>query len=337
MNAAAGRQIGLEEAVEAFRAMPPAWQLASLHPRMVEVDALRDPLLRPTNWCYRDGERCFLHCFELGSNPGLAVNDVQSAYGYGGPLSNSDDATFLSAAQDAFQFWAQEHSIVAEFLRFHPLIPHSRWYSGNVASNRETVHMDLSRPLFVQYQTRRRTDVRRFSESGVSIRKVSPDTMNSIFPELYRTNMERIGAAQDYYFPLNYFEALLRFEEAEGWLAWQGDTAIAGAIFLVSASARVVEYHLGAQLQGFERQRAMVGLLHLAAEHYQSEAFQYLYLGGGRSVAPDDSLLFFKRGFSSLAGHFQTASKILDPEHYAHLTSRLPEKAATGRVLFYKD
>lgn len=337
MTAAAGRQIDLAEAIESFRAMPGTWQLASLHPRMVEVDALRDPLLHPTYWCYRHEERCFLHCFELGTNPGLAVKDVQSAYGYGGPISNSEDALFLQAAQHEFESWARNRAIVAEFLRFHPLIPHGRWYSGAVSPNRETVHIDLSRPLFEQYQTRRRTDVRRFSDSGVSVRKEPLDTMISVFPPMYRINMERVGAAAGYYFPQSYFEALLQFEEAEGWLAWQGDTAIAGAIFLVSARAGVAEYHLGAQLPGFERHKAMVGLLHLAAEHYQNQGLRYLYLGGGRSVARDDSLLFFKRGFSPLAGQFDTASKILDPERYAHLASLLPEKAATGRVLFYKD
>ena len=50
-----------------------------------------------------------------------------------------------------------------------------------------------------------------------------------------------------------------------------------------------------------------------------------------------DSLLFFKKGFSSLTGQYRTGSRVYDPAHYAELQKMFPAQASTGRVLFYKN
>ena len=317
--------------------MPCQWQLASLHPGMVQVDARRDDSLQAIHWVYRDRDSCILHSFELGSNPDLGIKDVQSAYGYGGPISNSEDPEFLRGADQAFCRWAQANSVVAEFLRFHPLVPHSRWYTGQVVRNRQTVYIDLKRGLFEQYEARRRSDLRRFIAGGLQIRRASAQVMREVFPAMYQANMDRVEASRSYYFPASYFEALFEFEGVENWLAWRDEQPIAGAVILVSPQASTVEYHLGAQAPDSAHYKVMVGLLHVIAEHYQNSSCNCFYLGGGRSVAADDSLLFFKKGFSPATSDFHTASKIYDGECYTRLMNMLPEKAATGRVLFYKD
>jgi hypothetical protein len=336
-EAPAGRQLSLSEAVQIFETMPAQWQLASLHPSMVELDAARDEALRPIHWCFQANGHGLIHSFQLADNPGLAVRDVQSPYGYGGPLSNTEDPEFLKAAEDAFAAWAKASNVIAEFVRFHPLVPHARWYAGQIVDNRETVHIDLAKELFEQYETRRRTYVRRFLESTVRVERVSSQFMSGVFPDLYKHNMDQVGAKPEYYFPEKYFDGLFRFASAENWLAYAGSEPIAAAVILASARAGVAEYFLGAKASGFDRQRAMIGLIHRVAEHYQSLSFRCLYLGGGRSVDPADSLLSFKKGFSSSIAQFQIGSRVYQPEVYAHLRQLLPAKAATGRVLFYKD
>ncbi len=330
------RQLSLPEAIDAFQTFPGQWQLASLHPQMVEIDALRDALLHPIHWYFEAGDRRLMHSFQLADNPGLPIRDIQSAYGYGGPLSNSDDPEFLKAAECAFAQWTRGNAVIAEFLRFHPLVPHGNWYAGEIVRNRETVHIDLAGGLFEQYQARRRTDVRRFLKSDLRVERVSPLTMTEVFPEMYKKNMDRIGATPDYYFSDRYFDCLFSFAGTENWLAYSGTQAIAGAVMLVSNAAGVAEYFLGAKVPNADEQKAMIGLLHHAANHYKLSSFRYLYLGGGRSVDSDDSLLFFKKGFSPSTGQYQIGSRVYDPDTYARLKTMLPEKAATGRVLFYK-
>ena len=337
MTPAEGRQLSVTDAVKAFQTMPAELQLASLHPELVEIDAKRDALLQPVYWCFRVDDQVLLHSFQLGDNPGLAIRDIQSAYGYGGPLSNTDDPGFLRMADDAFKLWARDQSVVAEFLRLHPLMAQSKWYSGEVVNNRETVYIDLTKNLFEQYENRRRTDIRRFLESGLSAERVSPQAMQRVFPALYRENMERIGAADDYYFPESYFDALFGVKGADNWLVSSEGQAVAGAVILASAPARVAEYHLGATAPGFERQKTASGLLHAVAGYYQSIGYRYFYLGGGRSVAADDGLLFFKKGFSPLTGQFQIGSRVYEREQYGTLQKLFPDNASSGRVLFYKE
>jgi hypothetical protein len=317
--------------------MPPELQVASLHPEVVALDANRDARLLPVYWCYQEAGRVMLHSFHLETTLDLEVTDIQSAYGYGGPISNSDAPDFLEQADHAFCQWAREHSVIAEFLRFHPLVAHGQWYSGKVVHNRETVYINLLEDLFQQYAVRRRTDVRRMLEAALTIERVDARTMGEVFPEIYRNNMEQIGAGRSYYFPVGYFDALFLFLGTENWLAYHEGKAVAGAVFLVSEQAKMVEYHLGAKLQGFEQLRAPIGLLHHAAAFYQSLGYRRLYLGGGRSTEVNDSLLFFKRGFSPYTAPFRFGSRIYDPEQYARLQQSLPDKAANGRVLFYKD
>ena len=263
--------------------------------------------------------------------------DIQSAYGYGGPISNCDAPEFLAAADVAFSQWAFNHSIVVEFLRFHPLVPHANWYMGEILENRETVHMDLERDFFAQYRSRRKTYIRRFMRSGLEVARVESNAIATIFPEIYWRNMEHVGAEQAYYFPREYFSALAMFDKAECWAVKSGDQYIASAVILVSEDARVVEYHLGAREPSSEHDKAMMGLLHCVAEHYQSRDFQYFYLGGGRSAAPNDSLFFFKAGFSPLRGVFRLGDRVYDNLEYMALREKFPLKAATGRILFYKE
>jgi len=336
-SSSSGVQLSLVDAMNIFRAMPAALQLSSLSPLMVQLDAQRNAGSRPVYWCFRDGDRCILHSFQLGDNPDLRVRDIQSPYGYGGPLSSTDDLGFLEMADRAFDQWASENLIVAGFFRFHPLVPHSKWSSAITSRNRETVHINLFRPLFEQYRPTRRTDVRRFSESGLSAELVSATVMLEIFPEMYFENMNRVGAASDYYFSASYLESLIRFEDCENWVVYEGRRVAAAAILLVSPLAGVVEYFLGAQTKSAERQRATIGLLHSAAARYQSIGYQYFYLGGGRGVASDDSLLFFKKGFSSATSYYETGSKVYNPARYLQLQNAFSGKVASGRVLFYRD
>src|SRR5258706_359688 len=148
--------------------------------------------------------------------------------------------------------------------------------------------------------------------------------------------MDRVSAKTEDYFGQDYLDAPFRFSRTDNLLVVAEDTAIAGAGMLALAPAEVAEYHLGADKQGSGQQRAIVGLLHTAATYYQSMHFERFYLGGGRSTAPDDSLLFFKKGFSSLTDAYQIGSRVFESEDYARLERRFPTQAATRGGLVYK-
>ncbi len=47
--------------------------------------------------------------------------DLESAYGYGGFYTNSNDTKFIENALEAYRDKCLEENIIAEFMRFHPI------------------------------------------------------------------------------------------------------------------------------------------------------------------------------------------------------------------------
>ena len=75
--------------------------------------------------------------------------DIQGAYGYNGLIASTDDAGFIAGFGAAFDAWCQENNIVAEFMRFHPLLNNQKLTSPKMKTffSRHTVALDLSLSL----------------------------------------------------------------------------------------------------------------------------------------------------------------------------------------------
>ena len=72
--------------------------------------------------------------------------DLESVYGYSGPLSNTNNSEFLAEANDQFNAWCNNNYVVAEFIRFHPLYENQKWVvdpKTKVEYDRMTIAKDL--------------------------------------------------------------------------------------------------------------------------------------------------------------------------------------------------
>ena len=86
-------------------------------------------------FAFKEEENIWLHPFLLHPIDSDAFSliggplwfDIESAYGYGGPLSNTEDKDFLDNANEQFSEWCMENNVVAEFVRFHPIIENEKW------------------------------------------------------------------------------------------------------------------------------------------------------------------------------------------------------------------
>jgi len=121
---------------QVFARLDPALQAPSLHPDYVCADALRDPNLRPDFFVFQDGGEVCYHSVHLSQAPGTELYDAQSHYGYGGPVASTPHEAFLSEAWSAYRTWYKERRVLAEFIRFHPLLENWRFYEGEVIDNR---------------------------------------------------------------------------------------------------------------------------------------------------------------------------------------------------------
>src|ERR1039458_8383092 len=81
-----------------------------------------------------DGKRTLFHPFLIRLIPEFDLHDewhdIESVYGYSGPLSTTNDRKFLAEAWGAFSDWCQQQNVVAEFIRFHPLLDNKESLEG---------------------------------------------------------------------------------------------------------------------------------------------------------------------------------------------------------------
>ena len=71
--------------------------------------------------------------------------DLETPYGYGGPISNSNDKNFLNEANNFFCEWIKSNFIVAELIRFNPILKnYSNYFDKNYYSDvKKTCSLNL--------------------------------------------------------------------------------------------------------------------------------------------------------------------------------------------------
>ncbi len=260
-------------------------------------------------------------------------SDIETVYGYTGPLSTTTDPAFLSEAWSLFFDWCRMNNVIAEFIRFNPLLDNTPYVdpSYKVKLNRETVVIKLdcsADELWNSYPGSQRSKIKKALAGGLQCEKTSTPESLVRFAELYRQTMVRVGATDYYYFSSDYLNSLANglgdklklftVKDKEG-------KVLAAAIFFVFD--KFIHYHLGGSDAEAMELRPNNLLFHSVAEWGRSRGYDWLHLGGGRTASPDDSLLRFKLSFSGLRRPFHTGQRVHNPEIYESLCSQWLEQS----------
>jgi len=330
-------RVSYKQANSFFSQLPAEQQALSLHPSYLKADASRDQELEPIYWMYEDAGDCLYYGVHQSQIPGSDYFDLQSPYGYGGPQATSTKTEFLSKAWHAFNEDCREQGVVAEFVRFHPLLENWKYYQGTVLDDRETVWIDLSQSdLLSNYSGRVRTAIKKSQKNDVTLSWVEKLDFVAFFPEFYRTEMKAIAADEFYHFSDEYFENLLEMENLKFAVCQKNKEVIAAAIFLFGQD--IIEYHLSCANEFGKKHSASNIMLHEAALLGKEEGRKRLYLGGGTAAGENNPLFFFKRGFSKQRAAYKIGKVIHDKSKYKELIELWPDKFEKNRnrILFYR-
>jgi hypothetical protein len=257
--------------------------------------------------------------------------DIETVYGYSGPLASTDDPGFLAGAWAAFDAWAAQERVVAEFVRFNPLLENERLAprDAEVRADRETVvlPLDLTEDeLWASYPSVQRNMVRKAQAAGLTAGPTELADGLARFRRLYADTMDRVGADPYYDFGEAYFPALEALgERVRLFEARRGEEVAAAALFLVSPP--YIHYHLSGGDPRFRSLSPTNLLLHSAASWGREHDFELLHLGGGRTPADDDSLLRFKSSVSRARRTFYTGRRVHDKGMYRELCARWVRQA----------
>lgn len=277
---------------------------------------------------YREGDDVWLYpsvrrkINKIGGHDfaGAKLCDLESAYGYAGPISSKVDEDFCARARQAFDGWCREERIVAEFIRFHPLFDNERYlgkaHGTTVIDDRRTVAIDLSSEE--DYTKDAAYMIRRGFRAGLEVSEVPVEEFPR-FVGMYQATMKMVGADDYYYFNDDYYAMLAELTRKRGRLlvVSEDDEWVSVGVFLDGEEDS--HYHLSASTTDRRVPGATNLLLDHAAQLAREQGKRRLHLGGGRTPAENDSLLKFKAAMGRLDYRFKIGKQVHLPDEYALL------------------
>ena len=294
------------------------WLDAAAYERAWEAGGDRDPYFHPRYLeaaaALEDAEPAafahgrLLHAFLVRPLPGGAC-DITTQYGYGGPQGAEP------GWREPFRAACAERRVVSEFVRFHPLRGNQERAGDDIRLRRvqDTVTVDVTQDddaLLMQMASAGRTAVRKALKAGVEPR---PSRDLERFRDMYLETMRRVGAAESYLFPAEFFERLERMGDGVLML----DAGCAAGLFLAGGGA--MHYFLSASTDEGRALSATNAVLYAAMRHARGAGLTTLHLGGG--LADGDSLQRFKQSMGAGRTPFFVGSAIHDAGAYAELTA----------------
>ena len=231
--------------------------------------------------------------------------DATSVYGYPGPITNDTPSDFnICLFQKELNQCFKEQKIISVFSRLNSFIPYQEsclLKMGVTETLGRVVYIDLDETLDVQwklYNRRLRTYINK-SRTIYKIKNTDIPADLDTFIDLYYENMKRVNANKEYFFDKKYFLDLINSSEfeTEVLLAISIKTGeVAGGAMFIKKN-KIIQYHLSGTGERYLDLNPIKLLIDEMRIRGKQENYSYLNLGGGVG-AKEDSLFYFKSGFS---------------------------------------
>ena len=272
---------------------------------------------------------------ESWSPPGLGGCDLTTPYGYGGPfawgITPLEGAEFWARCHD----WAREREAVSSFARLSVFPDQLLPFDGETVPSGPNVlrRLDLSdEALWNDYEPKVRQNVRRARSRGCALAIDAAGERLDEFHRVYTSTMERHHADPQYFFPKEFFEAIVR--TLPGGFAFfhvvHGGRVVSSELVLLSK--RHAYFFLGGTLAESFDVRPNDFLQHETFLWCRDAGMEGLVLGGGYKGS--QGLLKYKKSFAPDGEvSFQLGTKLYDPEVARELVgARRRWEEARGRI-----
>lgn len=257
-----------------------------------------------------------------------AVNDsydFETAYGYGGPITNCIDESWVSKAVTAIKKYLSDQKYICGFVRFHPLLENVRHCrdSFDVLFDRITVcintEMTEEEIWTKQITSKNRNMIRKAEKNGLIYKAEYDFESLEEFTALYNATMERLHAEPFYFFDSSYYDEFIRLFRGKAFLGTirKDNKLVCAALFMYSK--KYGHYHLEGSDHTYSGLGANNLLLWKTALEFHSQNVKEFHLGGGYDSSEDNSLLKFKKAFSDNYKNFYIGKLVFNREKYAKI------------------
>ncbi len=271
-----------------------------------------------------------------GRDPRNGARDGTSPYGYPGPVFGGEShrrAEFFSHAVRAAAPELAGAGVISAFVRLNPLLNRTEELvgAGHLVEHGTTVWIDLTLPpeeLHRQVRPRFRSNINATVRGGVTARFDCGDASLKTFVDLYHRTMDRVGAESWYFFDHEYFRSLTAALGDQVKLCLVEDDQGIAAAGMFGVSDGVVQYLFSGTTDDQRQPHATKLMMVYVRDWAQRNGYRQMHLGGGLG-SRDDSLGWFKRGFSKLTAPFHTWRVVFDRERFDHAVAVWEQK--TGK------
>jgi hypothetical protein len=290
----------------------------------------------PQMWVYADEKNQFNYPFIInpvsikkpnGNSIETEYFDIESVYGYSGPLATTTDRSFLDTAWKEFDKWALNNKIICEFIRFSTfcentiyahnkieVIPNRLCSIAKITSNEDEYLLSL--------KSKTRNMIRRARKEGLEAKEVPISQYISEFRDLYDETMKRNSASSFFDYDDSYYENLLKFPSDEICLhaVFKDKKMVSAAIGLINKNNAF--YHLGASLADASKVGAGNLVLFDMAINLGKKGINFFNVGGGRTSAENDPLFKFKKSNGNDVTQYYIGKRVIDTHGYNYIASQ---------------
>ena len=258
-------------------------------------------------------------CFE-GKLETNKYFDFATPYGYGGWLIEGNDSSSLF---NEYEKWCQEHNIVSEFVRYHPILKNHVYSlkAYHVIPLGETVAIDTTDKelIWANFNPKNRNVIRKAINSGVQIKHGLSNDLFDAFVRIYNGTMDKDHAESYYYFEKQFYDSIRDDLKDHATVFYaELDGVIIAASIMLFVNGRL-NYHLSGSLKEYQHLAPTNMLLWKAAEWGNEIGCKTFHLGGGVGSA-EDGLFKFKRAFyRGELNRYHVGKKIFNEEIYNRL------------------
>lgn len=246
--------------------------------------------------------------------------DFATPYGYGGWLIEGADSDNLF---NEYEKWCMEHSIVSEFVRFHPVLKNHIFSEGHydVVSLGETVAINTTSKELIwnNFNPKNRNVIRKAVNNGIQIKQGLSEDLIDIFIEIYNGTMDKDNATPYYYFEKDFYESIKKDLKYNSTIFYaELDEKIIAASIMIYANGRL-NYHLSGSLREYQNLAPSNLLLWKAAEWGNEIGCSTFHLGGGVGSEEDNLFRFKKAFYRGELCRYHIGKKIFNTELYKRL------------------
>jgi hypothetical protein len=285
---------------------------------------------------------------DLGYNLDNNYFDLQGAYGYNGPVSNSTDVEFLQKFGEELTLYFKNKRIIAEFIRFCPVIQNQNYLNYiSPVYTLDNVMIDLRPGLDYiwekSFDRGVRKAIRKSEGNGLEFKMFNGFDIDkkliTSFLNIYRLTMDRNKADNYYYFSPDFILSLVKKLAENCLMAFVLKDNIVITAELILHNQEIAYGFLGGtdsdyydlSPNSFLRYQLIKSLIEKGITKYS--------IGGGKSK--DDSVYSYKKSFSRyLDSRFYIGRKIHNETVYntvvALWKAKFPEKVEKFDKLLLK-